>query len=347
MLSFYSSGADFQYVVSTPRLLKTALKFRILCCDATYKLNEHNYPVIICGGIDANQKLHVLVYSVTTHERANNYQFVFESMKNKILELYSKDFKPEVLISDAASAIANGFKETFPDVDAKIVMCYFHVKQAISKKLGSNEYRDQIMEDVGKIHLAHSKEMFEHSVQLFDGKWRENLPDFCEYFKRYWVDSHSGWFAGFVHKCPSTNNHVEGYNSALKRCHTYREMMPLGDFNNEMFETWRSKSEKYMTHEIAQIVTIDKELWVQAIEWSTNIHDCITVSTSLTKSNCYIRSSTSTRDISFNEIKKYEEAIDLDRFDEFMDIMTSIWKVQFDSRSWESSICSCPRWSKI
>lgn len=31
---------DFQYVVSTPRLLKIATEFKIICADGTYKLNE-------------------------------------------------------------------------------------------------------------------------------------------------------------------------------------------------------------------------------------------------------------------------------------------------------------------
>lgn len=88
--SFGSSGEEFQYVVSTPRLLKMALQFRIVCCDATYKLNIHNYPVTLFGGIDAGQKLHILAYSLTTHENGANYRFVFESVNNKILELYSK-----------------------------------------------------------------------------------------------------------------------------------------------------------------------------------------------------------------------------------------------------------------
>lgn len=141
-------------------------------------------------------------------------------------QLYSIAFKPRILIADAANAIANGFKDVFLDVDVQIIMCWFHVKQALCKRLGSNEHRAAILEDIGHIHLAHSVKMFSRSVELFDEKWSEKLPDFCAYFKRYWVDSHSGWFVGFAHKCPSTNNHLEGCNSGVKRCITYRELMP-------------------------------------------------------------------------------------------------------------------------
>lgn len=95
-------------------------------------------------------------------------------------------------------------------------MCWFHVKQAIGKKLGSNENRDEVLDDINKIHCSHSEEVFRHSVQLFEIKWNEKLPEFCRYFKRYWVNTHFGWFEGYAHKCPSTNNGMEGYNSVKK-----------------------------------------------------------------------------------------------------------------------------------
>lgn len=74
-------GADenkLQFVVSTRRHLQTARSFQVLTCDATYKTNAHGYPLMILGGLDANQKLHVFAYCVPTHEKTENYQFLFE-----------------------------------------------------------------------------------------------------------------------------------------------------------------------------------------------------------------------------------------------------------------------------
>lgn len=338
---------DFQYVVSTPRLLEIAAEFNIISVDATYKVNEHDYPVIFVGGIDVNQRLHIIAYSVTTREETANYSFLFESLKTSIWRLFQKDFNPEILISDAAGAISKGFKQTFPGVK-KVVMCWFHLKQAIVKKLGSNEHREEVILDINKIHLSHSQQIFDRAVLLFHAKWNERLPDFCRYFKRYWVDSHSGWFAGYAHKCPCTNNGMEGHNSGLKRNQTFRELMPLGAFNTEMFHFLNDKSLKYDTQPIPKHVSIDKELWLKAIEFNNINRHCITIAKNMSKTIVYIPSSESIAKNIFPttaSINFYEE-IDVADFDEFMDLISSMWKLEFDHSDYECSICSCPQWNK-
>lgn len=153
-----AARTDIQYVVSTPQLLKIVAEFRIISVDATYKVNEHDYPVIFVGGIDLDQKLHIIAYSVTSREETSNYSFVFDTLKTMAMR-YQKEFNPQILISDAAGAIAKAFKETFPGDDKKIVMCWFHMKQAIVKKLGSNEHREEVIGDIDKIHISHSQAM--------------------------------------------------------------------------------------------------------------------------------------------------------------------------------------------
>lgn len=131
------------------------------------------------------------------------------------------------------------------------------------------------MKRIDKIHLSHSGEVFARSAQLFDAKWSdERLPDFCKYFKRYWINSHSGWFLGFAHKCPSTNNAMEGYNSVMKRNYTIRELLSLDTFNKEMFGALNSKSIRYATEEIVMCQSIENELWSKAIKWNNTITNC-------------------------------------------------------------------------
>lgn len=109
-----------------------------------------------------------------------------------------------MLISDAAGAIANGFFAAFPGLDATNVTCWFHVKKAVYAKLKMAKKRDEVMANINKIHLSHSKKMFVHAIGLFFTKWNDELRIFCKYFKRYWVDSHFGWYEGFARKCPYT-----------------------------------------------------------------------------------------------------------------------------------------------
>lgn len=184
--SFNVQPPNFQYVVTTPRLIKIASQLRIACTDGTYKINKHNYPVIILGAIDANQKLHVNAFSVTTKEETSNYKFLFEAIKEAAL-LEGVIYSPEVLISDAAGAIVNGFTKVFPDVNKKHVTCWFHAKKAILNRLNTCEQRKEIADDIDKIHLSFSASVFDRGVTLFFEKWQTTHTEFCQYFKRYWI----------------------------------------------------------------------------------------------------------------------------------------------------------------
>lgn len=141
---------------------------------------------------------------------------------------------------------------------------------------------------------------------------------------------------------------MEGYNSGLKRCQTYREMLPLGAFNTELFSSLKEKSEKYSTKEITKSISIEKDLWTKALVFNaTNIHS-VTRAVNIKKTLCYIPSKKSIEknitptSASINSFEKMEALT----FDEFMDLMFSMWKLEFDHSDWESSICSCPQWNK-
>lgn len=209
--------ADFHYVISTPSLLENATKMRVISCDETYKLNIHDYPVVVIAGIDAVQKMHLIAFAVTTREEGKNFEFIFTAIKKNIRKLHQIDYKPEVLVSDAAGAIRNGFFAAFPELEnAKHVTCWFHVLKAAKAKI-DKAHRSEAVNDLHAIHMSSSEAMFKTAVALFEVKWVEILPDFCQYFKKYWVDQHSNWYEGYVDKCPATNSGIEGFNSYLKK----------------------------------------------------------------------------------------------------------------------------------
>lgn len=106
---------ELQCVMSTSKLLKTAKRFRVVACDATYKTNMDGYPLMILGGSDANQKLHVIAYCISTRGKTENYRFLFETVSSAIWRLYHEEFTPQVIVADGPIAIANGFLEAFPN----------------------------------------------------------------------------------------------------------------------------------------------------------------------------------------------------------------------------------------
>lgn len=81
--------------------------------DGTYKCNWQGYPVLQIGTTDMHRSYHPFGVAVTKNERADDYAFLFESIKKGLKNVYNIDYKPNILICDAADAIKNGFIQVF------------------------------------------------------------------------------------------------------------------------------------------------------------------------------------------------------------------------------------------
>lgn len=347
VLDFRATGPSFQYIVSTRRLLKISIDFRIVACDATYKINEHQYPVILIGGIDENHKLHIFAYSITTSEQTENYAFAFNAWKNSVWQLFQQTCAVKVLIADAAGAITNGFVSNF--TNGKVVMCYFHVMQNIEKNLKKKllqANRDAILKDIRQIHLSPSREIFERASTLFTQKWQDSEPEFCQYFMRQWVYSNCGWYEGFVVNCPSTNNAMEGFNSFLKRCVTHRALLPLGSFNDMMFRYLAKKSTQYQHEGIAKEKTIQNEWWRAAVGWTETNLGMISINENITTSRHFILSTKSPESEITPTLRNKYLRMESDDLDNFIALMTSMYVVEFKHTQWKMSTCTCAFWSK-
>jgi hypothetical protein len=89
-------------------------------------------------------------------------------------------------------------------------MCYFHVKQAIEKKLlALNDIKLQIdiLTDLSDIQRCQSKLLFDNAMTLFKKKYEKSdnshINSFLEYFEEYWVKRNPGWVSllSFVLMC--------------------------------------------------------------------------------------------------------------------------------------------------
>lgn len=336
--------ADFQYVVSTPRLLKNAANLKILCADGTYKLNIHGYPVIVIGGIDIEQRFHLNAFSITTKEESANYEFLFRTIKETIAKLHQEEFKPEVLISDAAAAISKGFYSAFPDINAKHVTCWFHALKAMRAKIGT-EYHEELIADINLLHHSSSEKVFKCAVKLFIEKWNEKKPEFCRYFQRYWVNANFGWYNGYTIRCPSTNNGIEGYNSFIKRCITFRELMPLGAFNEHIYRCLNKSSVESSRKIFPLQREITDTLWAKALSWNAEQVTMKTTVVSRTITKYYIASRASIDSGSILAIDDYENMRSTN-FDDFAKLMFSLWRLELNSVDFHVSICTCPPWLK-
>lgn len=125
-------NSTFRFFVSTKLLLHNAINATKIHTDATYKLVWQGFPILIVGTTDSNRKFHPFGASVSTNERAENFSFMYRCVKDKVFELFGKEFHPEVLKCDAAFSIHNGFKDIFRLCD-RIIMCWAHLRRAVDK----------------------------------------------------------------------------------------------------------------------------------------------------------------------------------------------------------------------
>ena len=62
------------------------------------------------GTVDLNREYHPYGILITKTEDHDDYQYMFQRLKDVSQTIGAVDFNPTVLLADAASAITNGFK---------------------------------------------------------------------------------------------------------------------------------------------------------------------------------------------------------------------------------------------
>lgn len=127
--------SKFRFLVSTKLLLKNAVNVDKIHTDATYKLNWQGFPVLLIGTTDSNRKFHPFGVAVCTNERSEDFEFIFQSLKYKVMELFEANVDPGVLICDAADSVHIGWEKVFPLQSDSIIMCWAHVRRAVAKNV--------------------------------------------------------------------------------------------------------------------------------------------------------------------------------------------------------------------
>lgn len=209
---------SFAFVVSTRRLLINAVGQPNLSADGTYKVLWQSCPVIVVGIVDRQKHLHVTAIVVTSNERKSEYQFVFETIRMGIERESETMHKPEVIISDHAAAIRNGFFGAFGP--SKNVICSVHMFRKLRERseYSSKENKGKIIEDIRVLHSSPDEKSFDHATLLFLDKWQKSDEDFCNYFKATWLgETTRNWYRGYSPFVPDHNNAVVGISFYLDR----------------------------------------------------------------------------------------------------------------------------------
>ena len=213
---------------TTKRLLDMTKKSKHLCADATFKLIQHGYPILLVGTTDRDKAFHPFGVVMCSNETDEAFKFIFQSIKDTVKDVYNFDYLLTILIADAADAITNGFTRVFKELLTR-VMCWFHMKKAFEAhetyiSLESST-KEQIKQDIYVLQLSESIDFFNTSYELFKEKWSSEknkaTDTFLTYFHKVWIDQHPGWYEGYAPGVPSTNNALESTNEKIKS-HNYR-----------------------------------------------------------------------------------------------------------------------------
>jgi len=95
----------FQVVWSTERLLGLTALSPSLCADATYKIVNYGWPLLVAGTTDRGKSFHPFAIAICSTEDERAFQFFFQAIRARC-----PNWSPDVLVADAANAIENGFK---------------------------------------------------------------------------------------------------------------------------------------------------------------------------------------------------------------------------------------------
>jgi hypothetical protein len=263
--------------------------------------------------------------------------------------------EPIALVSDAAGAIKNAFKNVFSNQN-ELVTCWAHIKRKIDSKvsmISDKSIQEEIVSDIELLQLCESCELFDKAIKLFERKWKtqrqtnSHLNDFLKYFADEWlVETNRGWYEGVALFVPSTNNALEATNRTIKDDSTFRERFSLSRFLSlatTIVYNWSYERDPTNINVklFASEPTISLNLWTKSYEWAKSSKDIIGEE-ECSRRVYYIPAAASEK-INENDLVKYKKQC-FTTFQQFKKSF-SIWRLE-DGSNWNNAKCNCPAFLK-
>ena len=347
----------FRFFLSSVRLLNIASVATHINADATYKLVWQGFPVLVIGTTDLNKSFHPFGLAVCSNEQTKDFEFIFNAVQIGIRKINKNLLKPKALVSDAADAIKNGFKNVFGN-SFDHVMCWAHAKRKIENRLSQVNDKDkakEILQDIELLQLSNSRSLFELGTTLFMKKWKLNnkeknqsISDFLQYFDDEWLSLNSGWYEGIQLYVPSTNNALESTNRTIKDDGTFRERHVLSRFltiSSDIVRNWSIDRDTSLTNvkHFATEPTISLALWTSSYQWAKMNKSVICINNESSK--VYYIPARDSDSIPQKDLNQYKKQ----RFTTFNQFKKSfdIWCLEIEhDLSWRKAKCNCPAFLK-
>lgn len=101
----------------------------LILCDATYKVNDKNMPLLVLLVVDGNGESQVAGLFIIKSENAETMVNIFDHFKT----VNENHDKIKVILVDKHAANLKTFDRVFPEAD--IQLCIFHVAQIFNREI--------------------------------------------------------------------------------------------------------------------------------------------------------------------------------------------------------------------
>lgn len=237
----------FRLFFSTKRLLKHALLSNIRHSDGTYQTMVEGYPMLTLGVSDADKHFHLSGLAITSSETTAAYKFLFDSLQHGVKISSDENLRAETLVADMATAITEGYAQSFENATFTRIHCFTHVMTNVEKqKFREATNKESIKADIRRLQLIHSADLFHEGWKLMAAKWVNREPDFIAYFEKVYIKTNPNWYEGAADRTPKTNNCLEVFHRLMKDQQTMHLRKPLNQILPLALSIVRDRSKSYI-----------------------------------------------------------------------------------------------------
>lgn len=215
-------------------------------CDEASTCVTFMFVVTKAGAVPLATVLH-------NAQTESNYTMGFLAVKNALENECNKILNPKVIMTDDSAAERRSLGTVFPD--ARLLLCVFHVCQAMWRWIWKNEHKIQnehrkhIMNSFRRVLYAPSQEEAEDLMNelLLDDRISCN-SQLIQHFKKFW-ERRSEWCLSHRHDVITRGNDTNNYCEAsirifkdvvLQRCKVFNACA-LVDFIAKTFEEYHKR----------------------------------------------------------------------------------------------------------
>jgi len=226
---------------STKRLLRRLDRLPssfVLHIDATYKLSQLEYPVVVCGLSDNARAFHLVAMFITSQEQERHYTAILTSLKVIYTKVVRKPMRLRYVLGDACQAQFNAVDDVLDGSQLDVLMCFYHVMANVNKRLNkhfkslSPIKKAQFIADIYDMHYAATEARFHALMIASEIRWEkdEDIAALGSYFRTEWLTgSFTKWQCfrtptGYA----TTNNPAEQFNNKIKTSYGIRSRLKMG-----------------------------------------------------------------------------------------------------------------------